>query len=299
MTKENIQFNPTDDLVILLDKVFKNVFNPTRSKKIRHVFENSAQTVKTVVTFETLKGVLGEFDKLIFCAALSEQLAGNKFFTLRRLWQKIGGGHTLTAAMKKTVSDSVERLACTRVTIDASEVNAKNHYNNNEKVIFRNYLLPCKSVELEINGQIFEGTYQFLDTSPLLEVAELKKQFTKQPFELLNIPKLHNSELVMKLKFFLLERLAAIIGSHKKHKAHIAGKSEGGKPIYKRAKQLQKIITFESIFEQCELKDADNGKKRDVRNVIKKILNHFKDKNLITEWTFEKKNGEYYSIHFE
>ena len=301
MSKEEekkLRLNSNSDLTILLDKVFKNVFNPSKNKKIRYVFEDDKSDVKTVVTFETLKDRLNQFDKCIFSIALSEQRAGNNFFSIRRLWQKIGGSHTLTAAMRKTVSDSVERLSCTRLTIDMSEVNSKNHYSDKEKVIFKNYLLPCKSVEFEINGQIFEGAYQFLDTSPLLEVAELKKQITKQPLELLNVPKLHNSELIIKLKFFLLERITAIIGSHKNHKPHIVGRKKDGKPIYKRAKKLQKIITFEDIFDQCELSDATKRQKQQTRETIKKVLEHFKDKKFISEWHFEKKNGVYYSIHF-
>ena len=81
----------------------------------------------------------------------------------------------------------------------------------------------------------------------------------------------------------MLERITAIIGSHKKHKARIVGKNQGGGFIFKRATKLQKIITFEDIFEQCELE---------------KILEHFKAENFISEWHFEKENGKFYSIHF-
>lgn len=295
---ENVRLNPANDLTILLDKVFKNVFNPTKDKKIRHVIEDKKSGIKTVVTFEALKDNLNQFDKLVFCTAISEQLAGNKFFSIRRLWHRMGGGYNLPADMKKKIATSIEKLACTRVEINMTDVNEKFHYTKKKDVVFRNYLLPCKSVEVIVNGQTLEGAYQILDDSPLFEVAELKKQFAAQPIELLDVTKLHNSELVLKLKFFLLERTTAIIGSHKKRKAHIVGKKKGGGYIYKRAKQLHKIITFEDIFEQCELSDADNGKKRDARNTIEKILEHFKAQNFISEWHFEKKNGAFYSIHF-
>lgn len=298
--KEKVRFKTTNDLFILLDKEFRNVFNPEKfGKENYNVSKNAARTIANIMHFEGKKCKFNQFDKLVFCAAVSDQLAGNKNFTIRRLWRLMGGGHTLTAAMREAISESIEKLACTRVTIDASAENEKYKYSDKEKVIFKNYLLPCKSIEYELNGEIIDGFYEFTDKSPVFLVAELEKQFTKQPLSLLNVPKLRNSALVMKLKFCLLERITAIVGSQQKHKAHVVGKDSSGKLIFKRAKKLHKIITFDSIFEQCELKDAEEWKKQDARNVMKKILDHFKEKNLITEWTFEKKDGEYYSIHFE
>ena len=293
-----IKLNPAPTITIPLDKIFRNVFNPSKDKKVRHIIEDKLNQIKSVVTFETLKGSLNQFDKLVFCASISEFRAGNNFFTIRRLYQRMGGSHTLTAEMRNLISDSVEKLACTRVEINMTAINDKLHYIDEEKVIFRNYLLPCKSVEVKINGQIIEGAYQILDDSPLFKTAKLKKQFTEQPIELLDIPKLRNSELVMKLKFFMLERITAIIGSHKKHKAHIVGKQKGGGFIFKRATKLQKIITFEDIFEQCELANATKRQQQQARETIEKTLVHFKAKNLISEWHFEKKNGKFYSIHF-
>lgn len=297
--EETFQLNPTNGLTILLDKVFRNVFNPTKDKKIRHVTEDRRRGIKTIVTFESFKGPLNQFDKLVFCVAISEQNAGNDVFTIRRLFKKMGGSHTLTAEMKKYIADSVEKLACTRVEINLTAVNDKFHYTDKQEVIFKNYLLPCIATEVKINGQVTDGAYKILGDPPLFQVAELKKQFTTQPIELLDVQKLHNSELVMKLKFFLLERISAIIGSHKKHKSHIVGKKKDGGNVYKRTTKLQKIITFEDVFEQCELSDADKWQKQDVRNVIKKVLDHFKAENFISDWHFEKKNGAFYSIIFD
>ena len=296
---KKLQLNPANDLIIPLDKIFRNVFNPTKDKKIRNVTEDKHNNVKSVVTFETFKGSLNQFDKLVFCAVISEQRAGNNFFTIRRLWQKMGGSHTLTDEMQNKISDSIEKLACTRVSINLTAVNETLHYCDKAEIIFKNYLLPCTSIEIKLNGQIVEGAYRILDDSPLFKATDLKKQFTKQPIELLDTPKLHNSVLVMKLKFFLLERTTAIIGSHKKHKAHIVGKKKEGGFIYKRTTRLQKIITFEDIFEQCELLDATKRQKQQARDTIEKILNHFLEQNFISKWNLEKKNGSFYSIHFD
>lgn len=302
MDEQNIiKFNPANDVTILLDKVFKNAFNPTKKDATKRiVYEGKKKTEPySTITFENFQGSLNQFDKLVFCAAVSEQKAGNKFFTIRRLWQKLGGSHTLTNEMKELISDSIKKLRCTLVNINMSLVNDKFHYTDRKEIVFSNYLLPCKSIAAKINGQIVDEAFQFLDTSPLFQVAELKRQFTEQPFELLDVPKLHNSELVMKMKFYLLERITAIVGSHKNRKAHITGKKKDGGFIFKRATKLQKIITFEDIFTQCELTDATKRQKQQARETISKILEYFQQQGLIKSWKFVKKDGSFYSIHFE
>ena len=297
--RENSQLTPTGNFTVLLDKVFKNIFNATKKDvTCRRVWEDRQRGINTMVNLELLKGDLNQLDKFVFCAALSEYRAGNKTFTIRRLFQKMGGSHELTDEMKKLLIESVERLACTRAEINMTAVNDNFHYCDKKEVIFKNYLLPCKSVEVKINGRTVDGAFQISDVPPLMEATELKKQFSDQPTALLAVPKLHNSELVLKLKFFLLERITAIIGSHKKHKPHRVGKTKDGKPIYKRAKRLRKIITFEDIFVQCDLSDATGRQRQQARETIAKILDHFKACKLISEWHFEKKNGAFYSVHF-
>ena len=150
----------------------------------------------------------------------------------------------------------------------------------------------------QINGQTVAGAFKILDNSPLWQVSKLKKQFTEQPTELMAVPTLHNTALVLKLKFYLLERITAIIGSHEKHKPHIVGRKRGGEPKYKSAKKLHQIMTFADIFEQCDLSDATGRQRQQARETIAKILDHFKACKLIAEWHFEKEHGAYYSIHF-
>ena len=295
-----IKFNQNDDLTILLDKLFKEVFNPTQNAKKLRIREGKSKTEPyTDITFENFHGSLNKFDEFIFCLAISEQRAGNNVFTIRRLWQKAGGSHSLTADMKESISNSLKKLRCTLVNINMTSVNQKYHYTDKQEVTFSNYLLPCKTVKVKINGQLVDEAFQFLDTSPLFQVAELKGQFTEQPFELLDVPKLKNTEVTMKLKFYLFERITAILGSHKKHKSHIVGKKKSGGFIFKKPKILRKIITFDDIFHQCELADAPKNRKSEYREVIKKILEHFKAEKFISEWHFEKKNGAFYSIHFK
>lgn len=296
---ENIQLNPAGKMLIPLDKVCQDVFNPKYHDSLRGIVEDKKSKIVTKVRIEFLKGDLNPLDKLIFCAAISEQRAGNEIFTIRRLWQKIGGSHTLTAEMKEKIVESVEKLICTRVEVNMSDINAKRHYTDREEVIFKDFLLPCQSVEVRVNGKVTDGAYKFWDASPLLKVAELKKQFADRPIALLDVPKLHNSELVLKIKFYLLERITAIIGSHKKRKAHITGKKKGGGFEFKRATKLKTSILLDTLFEQCGLSDAPRWQKQDARNTITKIMNHFKAEKIVADWHFERADGQFHAVEFE
>lgn len=296
---ENIQLNPSEKILIPLDKVNQDVFNPKYHDSLRGILEDKKSKIVTKVRIEFLKGDFTPLDKLIFCAAISEQRAGNEIFTIRRLWQKIGGSHTLTAEMKKKISDSVEKLICTRVEVNMSDINKKCHYVDKAEVIFKDFLLPCKSIEVRVNGKVTDGAYKFWGVSPLMEVAELKKQFAECPIALLDVPRLHNSDLVLKIKFYLLERVTAIIGSHKKRKAHITGKKQCGGFDFKRATKLQTTILLDTLFEQCGLSDAPRNRKAEYRKIIAKIMNHFKAEKLISDWHFEQADGQFRAVKFE
>lgn len=204
----------------------------------------------------------------------------------------------MTNETRKLIADSVERLACTRITLNMTDINEQRHYKDDRQVISKNYLLPCKVVETKINGQTSDLTFYISDVPPLFEVTEMKKQFTTQPTSLLVVPKLNNTALTLSLKFYLLERITAILGSHKPHKKHFCGKGKDGKLAFKSATKLQKIILMDALFEQRGLSDAPRNRKLEYRAAIAKILDHFQAQHLISEWHFEKKNGAFYSVHF-
>ena len=135
--------------------------------------------------------------------------------------------------------------------------------------------------------------------TPLLDVAKLKGQFVTCDAALLDVPNTKNTELVLKLKGYLLRRVLQIVGSYDNHKKHFRGKSKDGKNIYRKARELEKTILLDTLFAQCGLSDADRGKKRDARSIIEKIMNHFKAEKIISDWHFEKESGKFRAIKIE
>ena len=299
----NVQLKPIKSLLIPIDLLSETLFDVSKTKNQQDkIIEDKRLDIETPYYFEPLKGNLNQLDKLVFYAACSDFCAGNKVFTLRRLYQLIGGNNTnnsLTDNTKKMLTDSVERLACTRFVANMTQINERFHYSEDEKLLFKNYLLPCKSSILSVNGQISDAAFEIIDTPPLWNVAESKQQIISCDLNLLRIPKFRNTEQNIKIKSYLLERVLTIIGSHKKHKAHIIGKNKDGKPIFKRSSKLRKVILLDSLFTQCELTDATKRQRQEFRIAISKILNFFQAKGVISEWHFEKKDGKFHSISFD
>lgn len=296
---EKIQLQPADKFLVPIDKLSKDVFRTSVQASERAIveFKNKKAEIVTEYDLDLLKGNLDQFDRLIFCAAISEYAQGNNVFTLRRLWQKIGGGYNLPNEMKKALADSVEKLACTRIRVDMTQINDKCHYTDERELIFKNYLLPCNSATVKVNGQIVNAGFKIIGTPPMLEVASLKKQFTFCSAALLNVPRLKNTVQTLKIKFFLLERVIQIIGSNKPRGKRFCGRAKDGKPIYKNITDpLPKIILLEKLFAQCDLSDATLRQQQQARETISKVLDHFKAQGLITNWNFEKKKGKSYSI---
>ena len=301
--EKNIQLQPVNKMLVPIDKISPGLFGLTdlklkkvEGKKNQYTFSDSG--VNVPIYLEPPSGEkLETSDFAIFCAACSEYAAGNSIFTIRRLWRKIGGSHTLTAEMKKFISDSVEKLQYTKFSADLSKINEK--FKCEGEKFFKSYLLPIKSIETRVNGKTSDAVFQIIDTPPLLEIAQNRKQCTEYDYRLLDVPSLRTTETTLNIKFYLFYRVNTIIGSHNPHNKHFCGKGKDGKLKFRTAKKLTPIISLDTLYEKCGLSEADKGKKRDARTVISKVMNHFKAQGLITDWHFEKKYAKMHSIHFE
>lgn len=303
--KENLQIVPTNEIVFPNDMLSRGIFGfselkllPTDEKDIFTFLENQKPKIETKVFFKPLKGDLEPFDYGVLSLALSEIATGNEIFTVRRLWQKVGGGYNLPVEMEKRFLNSIERLSLTKLGINMSEINKKFKYSDKAEILIQNYLLPCKSLTVKINGQTTTA-FKILDTPPLLEIAELKWQIAKCDSSLLNIPKLKNTEKILILKIYLTERIISTKNSYDKHKAHFIGKNKEGKPIYKRAKQQHKIILFSSVYRVCGMNEPTKRQQQQTRETITKILEHFKAKGLIKTFDFTTEKCKFYSITFD
>lgn len=302
---DKLQVYPSKKIVITTDKLKANVFDATNDSTERGILEDKKTQILTSFDIrfsEEFKGKnsITAFDELVFDICISEQFKGNQYTTPSIIHRAMGGSKTkLTPKDKDKILQSVRKLATTYIDFDITEICQKFGYNDGRSYKYSGYLLPCEYITASVNGWTDSAVIHFLRDSPLLDVAKIKNQFRTCDVALLDVPNVRNTEIVLSLKGYLLRRIQKIIGSHEKHTKHIRGKSSDGKFIFQQATKLQKIITLDSVFEQCGLSDADRNRKAEYRKSIEKIMNHFRAKSLISEWQFAKKDGKFYSIVFE
>jgi len=304
-TYYNLQIYPSKKLVIAIDKMKQYIFKtgkPTLTPIIIEDKKTNTETDLTVTLSDEFKEEkkLSAYDELILDICVSEQFAGNEYTTPAIIHRAMGGSKTkITAKDKEKIMWSVRKLATTYIDFDFTDTCKRFGYNNGEGYKYSGYLLPAEYITKTINGQVDSAVIHFLRDSPLLDVARMKNQFITCDVALLDVQNIRNTELVLKLKGYLLRRVLQIVGSRKPHKKHFAGKKKDGKPIHRQANKLADKILLDTIFEQCEISDADKWKKQDARNIISKIMNHFKEEGLISEWRFETKYGKFHAVKIE
>ena len=226
--------------------------------------KKKAQEVTTAVAIDISKldgisfsnGVmLDRYNKAIHDAMLSMYLAGNKGGSLNQLYKVINGNkETINTPKEKTlkdISEAVNKLRLTDITIDATG-EAKLYGFSKAKI--KNYLMPVKIVEVEINGNKAEG-FVFLDEPPLYTYAKQKNQINAGDIGYFNVP-LNTTPENIKLTSYLFERVQS-------------AKNEKSK--------LGPVILYETIYEILEI-DTPNAntlrkKRSDIRKKVDSILN--------------------------
>lgn len=288
--KKKLQLSPSKSFVLLNDKLKSKIFDLNeKDYSNREIIESKKPLILTPLkiyhsTEFKDKPYLTGYDQIIFDACISEQHHGNEFTTPAIIHRAIGGSKTtFTISEQEKILNSVRKLASTFIDFDMSDVCEHFKYNEGKEFTYSGYLLPAELIFATVNGKFDSAVIHFIQNSPLLDVAIMKKQLISCDNSLLYVPNSRIYEDILAIKGYLLRRILSIRGSHNPKRG-------------KRVSKLCPVILFDSIFEQCELLDADRNRKSEYRNSISKLLNHFKSCGLISEWHFEKKGNKFYSI---
>ena len=238
-----------------------------RGKKIQTRFE-----IEGIGSVEIARS-LDEYDRAVLDACISAYAAGFEFITVDALLKVLTGSKHKDApypAQKADFLESVDKLMSTLIKIDFSDTREKMYSAAEPKLVSN--ILPCEYLNLKVNGQS-ATVIHFLAESPIMKIARWKKQIITYPVELLAVPNLNNTLLVVTIKFYLIRRVLEIIQHH-----------------------MTPTITFDDVFEKCGLADADKWKKQDARQIILKIMEHLKTNGVITGFEAVKRAGKFYSI---
>ena len=292
-----IQLKKCNEVLILLDKLSNCVFN-AEIGNIGAIIENRRLGIETPVKINFPKDDNGNnvsidpFEKLIFSGAVSEIASGNNTVSLSRLFHTIGGGRLDKALnIKAAIEQSLSKLRCTEITVDITELTEKfKQYaeqldavpNSKGQIILKGALLPSETICAVVNGKITDGAVILLGNPVLIRIAEMKGQITRCNPNLLAVP-VRVTEQTLKLKYYLLEHILKIKGSHDPKRN-------------KRVRKLNTSILLDTIFSQCSLADTSKWQKQDFRKAISCVLDHFVSENFITSYEFIKRDKKFYSI---
>ena len=228
---------------------------------------------------------LDEFDRAVLGVIISEYLVDNRYTTInivfRALVGKVGDQNVRPSKNQETaIIHSIHKLRHT--DIDFSGVNDSlkamkyTDKDGNELILRNDYLLSASIIDAKINGQLFDGVIFFKDSCPLFDIATIKDQVIRYPHELLNVPNMNNTPLVISLKKYVIRRICEI-------KLH---------------KNLARTITFDDVFQKCRMGNINKHKKLDARNSIIKFFEHLQSQNFITDFKVTKRKNVIYGISF-
>ena len=277
------------------DKLSNHVFN-IPAKKFANILDNHKRCgcveghkngVKVVTNYwlELIEGYVDlspftPFHREVLFAAISAYEQGVRVITFRTTLHSLTGGNQTRVRNDQfeAFKAAFDRLGSVRIKIDLAPLfkaypkYAANFKGNRDRAELVGILLPLTYLETEINGQK-NLTVKLLDESPLMTVAKLKKQLLTYDTAPLAISGQNNTPQVITVKNFLLRRIELI-----------------------KQRGLNSSILFDTLYKECGLADADNGKKRDTRKVIADILNSFKADGVIKNFEFERRGNAYRSI---
>ncbi len=295
---KNVQIYPAKKRIEINDKMSKTLFKLPDDAYQKIIDEHKSQgivevknhkkfgKVKSSFTLQHSDGYsdkipLDEFHRAVLSVCISNWLEGNYYITPAIIYRGLTGKVNKKSDSKPSkdqlaaITQGIDKLMFTEFNPHIAEAFEQLKYaNGDEAKITKSALLPCYRAEVTINGQKSD-VICFDRQSPLLNIAELKKQLITYDADLLDIPKQNNTILNITLKNYVMRRVQEI----KLHKLH-------------------PILTFTDIFKKCRIENTDNKTKMRVREYIEKFFAHLQSKNEIKTFEIIKKHNTYYSVKF-
>ena len=127
-------------------------------------------------------------------------------------------------------------------------------------------ILPCCTLKTSINGNDAEVVW-FDRDSPLLEIADIKKQIIRYESELLEIEGQQNTVMNITIKNYLMRRVTEI-------KAH----------------KMMPSIRFRDLYDKCRVPENATLKMR-ARDFAQEFLDHLYRKKYIKGYELKKMNS--------
>lgn len=218
------------------------------------------------------------FDRCVFAACIAEQLVGNYSTTVNAIWRNMTGSiRNPEPHIRQAILNSIEKMSVIRITLDAQDVINRLQSLSKKKLRictkrthYTSYLLPCSILSVSVNNITVDGI-KFLDDSPVLyEYANAKKQVYTIQSDLLQSEKVHNTELGIKLKNYVLLRICEI-------KRSTVDNADA--------------MLLDTIINYCVGESSDRMLKKRIRQHVYDYLEELTTKGEINGFVMKDKNG--------
>lgn len=202
---------------------------------------------------------LTEFDKMVYTFISSMFNAGNEVVTASGIYKEMSEGKKKkpNSTDLKKINDSLSKMIYTSIYISNNpELNTGANY---PQQTYDGSLLPAERKSAYINGKLCNSAIHLFREPPLLTFAKERKHVTTVSPEVLRVP-LSNTEVHIKLTFYLLERIARMKNPNT---------------------QTHNVILLQTIYEECKI----TGKqKQRLPPKLTSILDHFKNTQYIIDY---------------
>ena len=222
------------------------------------------------------------FDRFVLSVCISEWLEGNRYTTpaiiYRALTGKVDKGRDAKPSKDQlsAIIDSIKILMCRNIDYTAKELCEELGYNEGKHFSAKGPLLPAAYFDASAENGLDAVTIFFLAESPLLKIAQTKRQIISYDSNLLDIPRQQNTSMNIELKNYCMLRVQEIL-------AH---------------RQLTPTLTFNDVFTKARMENSDNKTKLRAREFMKAFFEHLLNQNIIGSFEVTKNHGAFYSIKF-
>ena len=293
---KNVQIYPAKQRIEINDKMSRTLFKLPDDTYKKIIDEHKSQGVVEVRNHKKLGNLkssfaltnsdgydnkipLDEFHRAVLSVCISNWLEGNFYITPAIIYRGLTGKVNRKSNSQPSkdqlaaIIQAIDKLMFTEFNPDIAEAFEQLKYaNGDEAKIQKSAILPCYRAQVTINGQK-SYVICFDRKSPLLHIAELKKQLITYDASLLDIPNQNNTVLNITLKNYVMRRVQEI----KLHK-------------------LQPILTFDDIFKKCRIENTHGEIKRRSREYVQKFFAHLQLKGEIKSFELIKKHNAFYSL---
>lgn len=272
------KYNPIDKAVAPIDKVSISLIGLSENIEMGQMMIETLQG-KNRKTHGVLLGVdfaalvdyckrnkiaipkeITEFDLFFIGLVFSLAWAGNEWISINKLCEVLGMSAAPTSYA--LISETIIKLSHTDLSINNLLEAQKSNFPIMQKETAR--LLPIRRKDIIINGKMAKNAIKLMEVPLIIEFAISRNQFVEFPLHILYDLPVSKTALNFSTVLYLFRQI-----SHYRN---------GGRRSFNE-------INWQTLYDRNSIKDH----KARYRNTVTKILEHFKQKEIITGYAISNK----------